>query len=39
VGRSFWYEKLFLGASLKGIHEDNAGSIHDTWSADGGSAV
>ena len=36
VGRSFWYEKLFLGASLKGIHEDNAGSIHDTLVGDAG---
>lgn len=26
VARSFWYEKLFVGGGLKGIHEDNAGA-------------
>jgi len=29
IARSFWYEKVFLGASLKGVYEDNAGTIHD----------
>jgi len=30
LARSFWYEKLFLGAGLKTIHEDIAGSAHNT---------
>ena len=39
VGRSFWYEKLFLGGSFKVIHEDNAGAIHDTVVGDVGILV
>ncbi len=34
LGRSFWYEKLFLGAGLRAIHEDIAGSVHDTMVGD-----
>jgi|CXWL01.1.fsa_nt_gi hypothetical protein len=30
MGRSFWYEKLFLGGSLRVVHEDINSSIHDT---------
>ena len=30
LGRSFWYEKLFLGGALRVVHEDIASSIHDT---------
>ena len=36
AARSFWYEKLFFGASIKAIHEDNAGTIHDTMVGDFG---
>lgn len=36
LARSFWYEKLFLGAALRMIHEDIAGSTHDTLVADTG---
>lgn len=34
VARSFWYEKLFLGAAMREVHEDNAGNIHDTLVGD-----
>lgn len=34
IARSFWYEKLFLGVSARLIHEDNAGSVHDTLAGD-----
>lgn len=34
LARSFWFEKLFLGGSLRIIHEDNAGSVHDSVGAD-----
>jgi hypothetical protein len=30
VARSFWYEKLFFGGAMRVVHEDIAGSIHDT---------
>lgn len=30
LARSFWYEKLFLGGSLRVVHEDIAGSVKDT---------
>lgn len=36
VARSFWYEKLFLGGSMKGIHEDNDGTVHDVIVGDVG---
>lgn len=36
LARSFWYEKLFLGASVREIHEEIAGSIHDTMAGDFG---
>src|SRR3989338_5355906 len=36
AARSFWYEKFFAGASLKLIHEDNNGNLHDTIAADMG---
>lgn len=39
VSRSFWYEKLFLGGSLRLIHEDNAGNVHDTVVGDIGILV
>lgn len=34
LSRSFWYEKLFLGAGLRGIHEDNAGTLHNVLAGD-----
>lgn len=36
LARSFWYEKLFLGSSLRVVHEDIAGSIKDTVVGDFG---
>ncbi|PCI40554.1 MAG: hypothetical protein COB53_00755 [Elusimicrobia bacterium] len=39
AARSFWYEKLFFGASLKAIHEDNDGTIHDTIVGDFGALL
>lgn len=39
IARSFWYEKLFLGGGLRLIHEDNAGSLHDTVTADLGALL
>ncbi|MBI5210351.1 MAG: hypothetical protein HY927_10305 [Elusimicrobia bacterium] len=36
MGRSFWYEKLFLGAGLRFVHEDIAGASHDTVVGDVG---
>ena len=39
LARSFWYEKLFLGASLRGIHESIAGSLHSTLAADFGAIL
>ena len=34
VARSFFYEKLFLGAGVKDIYEDNAGSHHNSLALD-----
>ena len=39
VARSFLYEKLFLGASIRGVHEDNAGTIHNVTVADVGALL
>ncbi|HBL15187.1 MAG TPA: hypothetical protein DD417_00085 [Elusimicrobia bacterium] len=39
MARSFWYEKLFLGASLKAIHEDNDGTTHSTMVGDFGAML
>ena len=39
LARSFWYEKLFLGASLRTVHEDIAGSVSDTLVADFGAII
>jgi hypothetical protein len=36
LARSFWYEKLFLGGAVRIVHEDIAGSKHDTLVADAG---
>ncbi|MFA6316779.1 MAG: hypothetical protein WC943_05115 [Elusimicrobiota bacterium] len=36
VGRSFWYEKLFLGGGLRFIHEDIAGFTRDVVVGDVG---
>ncbi|MBI5623114.1 MAG: hypothetical protein HY924_04980 [Elusimicrobia bacterium] len=36
VGRSFWYEKLFLGGALRFIHDDVAGSVRDVVVGDVG---
>ena len=36
LARSFWYEKLFLGSSLRVVHEDIAGSVKDTVVGDVG---
>lgn len=39
VGRSFWYEKLFLGAAVRVAHEDNAGTIHNAMAGDFGALL
>ena len=39
LARSFFYENLYLGAALRGIHEDVAGSIHNTVSFDAGAIL
>jgi hypothetical protein len=39
LARSFWYEKLFLGGALRIIHEDNAGSVHDSVAGDIGAIL
>jgi hypothetical protein len=39
VARSFWYEKLFLGGSLRAIHSDNAGTVHDVMVGDAGALL
>ena len=36
IARSFWYEKLFLGGAMRVVHEDIAGSVHDTLVGDVG---
>jgi len=39
LARSFWYEKLFLGASVREIHEEIAGAVHDTLAGDFGAML
>jgi hypothetical protein len=39
LARSFWYEKLFLGASVRGISEYIAGSEHNTLAMDFGAIL
>jgi hypothetical protein len=39
LARSFWYEKLFLGVSVREIHEDIAGSAHNTLAGDFGAIL
>ena len=39
LGRSFWYEKLFLGGALRVVHEDIAGAIKDTVVGDLGAIL
>ena len=39
IARSFWYEKLFLGSSLRVVHEDIAGSVKDTLVGDVGAIL
>lgn len=39
IARSFWYEKLFLGASARVVHEDIASSIKDTVVGDVGAIL
>jgi hypothetical protein len=39
LARSFWYEKLFLGASVRGISETVAGSAHSTLAMDFGAIL
>jgi hypothetical protein len=39
LGRSFWYEKLFLGASVRGISEYIAGSAVNTLTMDFGAIL
>lgn len=34
AARSFWYEKLFAGAAVKAVHEDNAGARRTTMAGD-----
>lgn len=36
MARSFWYEKLFIGGSIKAIMEDNGGSRHTNMAGDFG---
>lgn len=36
LARSFWYEKLFLGSSLRVVHEDIASSVKNTVVGDFG---
>ena len=36
LARSFWYEKLFLGGTLRVVHEDIASSVKDTVVGDVG---
>ena len=39
LARSFWYEKLFLGSSLRVVHEDIAGSVKNTVVGDVGAIL
>ena len=39
IARSFWYEKLFLGSSLRVVHEDIAGAVKDTVVGDVGAIL
>jgi hypothetical protein len=39
IARSFFYEKLDLGASLRGIHEEIVGSSHNSLSVDAGALL
>ena len=39
LARSFWYEKLFLGVSVRGISEEVAGSGHSTLALDFGAIL
>jgi hypothetical protein len=39
VARSFWYEKVFLGASVRAIHEDDAGTIYGALVGDFGTLL
>lgn len=39
IARSFWYEKLFLGSSLRVVHEDIAGSVKNTLVGDFGAIL
>jgi len=39
LARSFWYEKLFLGASVRAISENIAGSGHSTLAMDFGAIL
>ncbi len=39
IARSFWYEKLFLGSSLRVVHEDIAGTVRNTVVGDFGAIV
>ena len=39
VARSFFYEKLYLGASLRGIHEEIVGQAHNSVAVDAGALL
>jgi hypothetical protein len=39
IARSFFYEKLYLGASLRGIHEEIVGDAHNTLAVDAGAIL
>ena len=39
LARSFWYEKLFLGASVRGVSENIAGSVRGTLAMDFGAML
>ncbi len=39
IARSFWYEKVFLGLSVKAIHEDNDGTVRNVIVGDVGALL
>ncbi len=39
IARSFFYEKLYLGASLRGIHEEIVGDTHNSLAVDAGALL
>jgi hypothetical protein len=39
IARSFWYEKMFIGSSVKWVHEDNDDTIRDVLVGDFGALL